>query len=159
MPCIVCKNEQTTHCAACYQWLRQAMEQALGESENYREQLTALQTTFRRRQARGRGENDEQQWQRDLSEAMGAILESALSGHHPGECSQEAACCARCYDLLQASLGRALQACRNHEPAAADDILQQFVEEEAARREAGDHPSPPEPRRGRYYRSHFADDL
>ena len=135
------------------------MEQALGESENYREQLTALQTTFRRRQARSPGENDEQQWQRDLSEAMAAILEPALSGHHAGECSQEAACCLQCYDLLRASLGRALQACRNHEPAAADDILQQFVEKEAARRDAGDHPSDPEPRPGRYYRSHFADDL
>jgi hypothetical protein len=158
MPCTICQGDQADHCAACYDWLRQAASRALGESEQYREQLAALQTTFHRPRPGGRSERDEPQWQRDLSEAMAAIIEPALSGRHAGECSPEPGCCVGCYDLLQTALERALRACRNHEAAAADDILQRFVEEEAARRQGADH-QPPELGPGRYYRSHFADDL
>jgi hypothetical protein len=159
MPCTICQGERTTHCGACYQWLRQAAAQALDESEKYREQLTALQTTFRRPRPASPSERDVPQWQRDLSEAMAAIIEPALSGRHAGECGQEAGCCDQCYGLLHASLERALRACRNREAASADDILQQFVEEETARRQGAEHPPSSEPRPGRYYRSHFADDL
>jgi hypothetical protein len=159
MPCTICNSERAGRCGACYDRLRQAVDGALGESERYREQLTALQTTLRRPPARGRGDEDREPWQRDLAAAMAAILEPAVSGRHEGECSQDAACCEQCYELIETAVERALRACRHQEPATADDLLHAFVEEEAARRQAGDHPSHPDSGPGRYYRSHFADDL